>query len=166
MHFIKNSERARSPRENGRGPGRTYFADKFALLNFIGKTLFHEYEGSCTGRQGLYFYEQESSIRGMSYHARRTTYDAQPTKLDARRTTHDARRTTHYPPTQELPGMVTVFEEFFPLEYSDSYTCNIYHYCICHSQVTAFETLLALNYNSFILTVAIIGVGIYSTEAA
>ena len=30
---------------------------------------------------------------------------------------------------------------------------------------TAFETLLALNYNSFILTVAIIGVGIYSIEA-
>ena len=65
----------------------------------------------------------------------------------------------------ELPGMVTVFEQFFHLEYSDSYTCNIHHYCICHSQVTAFETLLALNYNSFILTVAIIGVGIYSTEA-
>ena len=60
----------------------------------------------------------------------------------------------------ELPGMVTVFEQFFHLEYSDSYTCNIHHYCISHSQVTAFETLLALNYNSFILTVAIIGVGI------
>ena len=44
----------------------------------------------------------------------------------------------------ELPGMVTVFEQFFHLEYSDSYTCNILHYCICHSQVTAFETLLAL----------------------
>ena len=34
-----------------------------------------------------------------------------------------------------------------------------------HSRGTAFETLLALNYNSFILTVAIIGVGIYSIEA-
>ena len=51
--------------------------------------------------------------------------------------------------------------------------CNIhgdpriegYHYCICHSQGTAFETLLALNYGSFILTVAVIGVGIYSIEA-
>ena len=32
-------------------------------------------------------------------------------------------------------------------------------------QGTAFETLLALNYNSFILTVAIVGVGIYSIEA-
>ena len=39
----------------------------------------------------------------------------------------------------ELPGMVTVSEQFFHLEYSDSYTCNIhgdpriegYHYCIC-----------------------------------
>ena len=73
----------------------------------------------------------------------------------------------------ELPGMVTVFEQFFHLEYSDSYTSNIhgdpriegYHYCICHSQGSAFETLLALNYNSFNLTVAIIGVGIYSIEA-
>ena len=74
----------------------------------------------------------------------------------------------------ELPGMVTVFEQFFHLEYSDSYTCNIhgdpriegYHYCICqHSQGTAFETLLALKYNSFILRVAVIGVGIYSIEA-
>ena len=65
----------------------------------------------------------------------------------------------------ELPGMVTVFEQFFHLEYSDSYTCNIHHYCICLSQRTALETLLILNYNSSILTVAIIGVGIYSIEA-
>ena len=65
----------------------------------------------------------------------------------------------------ELPGMFAVFEQFFQLEYSDSYTCNIHHYCICHSQGTALETLLALNYNSLILTVAIIGVGTYSIEA-
>ena len=65
----------------------------------------------------------------------------------------------------ELPGMVTVFEQFLHLEYSDSYTCNIHHYCICHSQGTAFETLLALSYHSFILTAAIICVGIYSIEA-
>ena len=65
----------------------------------------------------------------------------------------------------ELPGMVTVFEQFFHLEYSDSYTCNIHQYCICHSQGTAFETLLALNNNSNILTAAIIAVGIYSIEA-
>ena len=65
----------------------------------------------------------------------------------------------------ELPGMVTVFQQSFHLEHSDSYTCNIHRYSICHSQGTAFETLLALNYNSFILTVAIISVGIYSIEA-
>ena len=64
-----------------------------------------------------------------------------------------------------MPGMVTVFEQFFHLEYRDSYTSNIHHYCICHSQGTAFETPLALNYNLFILTVAIIGVGIFSIEA-
>ena len=64
----------------------------------------------------------------------------------------------------ELPGMVTVFEQFFHLEYSDSYTCNIHHYCLCHSQGTLLALNL-LNYNSFILMVAIIGVGIYSTEA-
>ena len=37
----------------------------------------------------------------------------------------------------ELPGMVTVFERFFQLEHSKSYTCNMhgdarirrYHYC-------------------------------------
>ena len=65
----------------------------------------------------------------------------------------------------ELLGIVTMFEQLFHLEHSDSYTCNIHHYCICHSQGTIFETLLALNYNSFSLTVAIIGVGIYSIEA-
>ena len=40
----------------------------------------------------------------------------------------------------ELLGMVTVFEPFFHLQYSESYTCNVhgdariegYHYCICH----------------------------------
>ena len=60
----------------------------------------------------------------------------------------------------ELPEMFTVFERFFQLEYSESYTCNMhgdvriegYHYCM------PLETLLALNYNSFILTVGIIDV--------
>ena len=40
----------------------------------------------------------------------------------------------------ELPGMVTVLKRFFQLEYSESYTCNMYgdariegyHYCIFH----------------------------------
>ena len=53
-----------------------------------------------------------------------------------------------------------MFERLFQLEYSESYTCNMhgdariegYHYCM------PLETLLALNYNSFILTVRIIGV--------
>ena len=52
----------------------------------------------------------------------------------------------------ELPEMVTVFERFFRLEYSESYTCNMhgdariegYLYCM------PLETLLALKYNSFI----------------
>ena len=60
----------------------------------------------------------------------------------------------------ELPEMVTVFERFFQLEHSESYTCNMYgdariegyHYCM------PLEILLALNYNSFILTVGIIGI--------
>ena len=40
--------------------------------------------------------------------------------------------------TQELPEMFTVFERFFQLEYSESYTCNMhgdariegYHFCM------------------------------------
>ena len=52
----------------------------------------------------------------------------------------------------ELAEMVTVFERFFQLECSESYTFNMhgdariegYHYCMI------LETVLALNYNSFI----------------
>ena len=66
----------------------------------------------------------------------------------------------------ELQEMGTVFEQFFQLEYSESYTCNMhsdtriegYHYCM------PLETLLALNYNSFILTVGIIGVDSHVTD--
>ena len=62
--------------------------------------------------------------------------------------------------------MVTVFERFFQLEYSESYTCSMhgdariegYHYCML------LETLLALNYNSFILTVGIIGVDSHARD--
>ena len=56
----------------------------------------------------------------------------------------------------ELPGMVTVFERFFQLHYSESYTCNMYGdariegYKYCMPLDTALETLLAMNYNSFI----------------
>ena len=39
-----------------------------------------------------------------------------------------------------------------------------YHYCICHCE-QHLKPLLALNYNSFILTVGIIGVGIYNIES-
>ena len=60
----------------------------------------------------------------------------------------------------ELPDMVWVFELIFHLEYGESYTCNMhgdariegYHHCM------PLKTLLALNYNSFILTVGITGV--------
>ena len=72
----------------------------------------------------------------------------------------------------ELPGMVTMFERVFLLEYSESYTCNFK--CMMMPELrgittvyatgSAFETLLALYYNSFILTVGIIGVAIYSIE--
>ena len=65
----------------------------------------------------------------------------------------------------ELPGLVTVFEQFFHLEYGDSYTCNIHHYCICHSQGTAFETLLALNYNSFICSSEAGGYNVFDSHA-
>ena len=66
----------------------------------------------------------------------------------------------------ELQEMGTVFEQFFQLEYSESYTCNMhsdtriegYHYCM------PLETLLALNYNSFILTVGIIGVDSHARD--
>ena len=66
----------------------------------------------------------------------------------------------------DLPEMVTVFERFFQLEYSESYTCNMhsdariegYHYCM------PLETLLALNYNSFILTVGIIVVDSHARD--
>ena len=66
----------------------------------------------------------------------------------------------------KLPEMVTVFERFFQLKCSESCTCNMhgdariegYHYCM------PLETLLALNYNSFILTVGIIGVDSHARD--
>ena len=66
----------------------------------------------------------------------------------------------------ELPEMVSVFELIFQLEHSESYTCNMhgdariegYHYCM------PLKTLLALNYNSFILTVGIIGVDSHARD--
>ena len=66
----------------------------------------------------------------------------------------------------ELPEMVTVFELFFQLENSESYTCNMhgdpriegYHYCM------PLEILLVLNYSSFILTVGIIGINSHARD--
>ena len=66
----------------------------------------------------------------------------------------------------ELPDMVWVFELIFHLEYGESYTCNMhgdariegYHHCM------PLKTLLALNYNSFILTVGIIGVDSHARD--
>ena len=53
------------------------------------------------------FYEQESSRRGMSYHARRTTQDARPTTHDPGRTTQDARPTTRLPsPISQSPNQI------------------------------------------------------------
>ena len=68
----------------------------------------------------------------------------------------------------KLPEMVTVFERFFQLKCSESCTCNMhgdariegYHYCMPVER----ETLLALNYNSFILTVGIIGVDSHARD--
>ena len=66
----------------------------------------------------------------------------------------------------KLLEMVTVFERFFQLKCSESCTCNMhgdariegYHYCM------PLETLLALSYNSFILTVGIIGVDSHARD--
>ena len=53
-----------------------------------------------------------------------------------------------------------MFELIFQLEYSEIYTCNMYDYARIegyHYRIP-LKTLLVLNYNSFILTVGIIGV--------
>ena len=67
----------------------------------------------------------------------------------------------------ELPEMVTVFERFFQLEYSESYTCNMHGDARIEGftfNCTPRKTLLALNYNSFILTVGIIGVDSHARD--
>ena len=66
----------------------------------------------------------------------------------------------------KLPEMVTVFERFFQLKCSERCTCNMhgdariegYYYCM------SLETLSALIYNSFILTVGIIGVDSHARD--
>ena len=57
--------------------------------------------------------------------------------------------------------MVTVFERFSSL---NTVKVILVTYTVMREGGTALETLLALNYNLFILTVEIIGVGIYSIK--
>ena len=77
----------------------------------------------------------------------------------------------HVPPSPKSPHTrpdVPVPFLYTALEYSESYTCNMhstgdarnegYYYCI------ALKTLLALNYDSFILTVGIIGVDSHARD--
>ena len=70
----------------------------------------------------------------------------------------------------ELSGMVTMFERFLQLEHSESYTVTcmmmpeLRGITTVYAAGSAFKTLLALNYHSFILTVGIIGVAIYSID--
>ena len=49
----------------------------------------------------------------------------------------------------ELPEMVIVFERFFQLEYSESFTCNMHgtEVIALNSGIMPLEILLALNYN-------------------
>ena len=83
-------------RENGRGPGiEDIFRWKICFTEFYQKNFFMNAKGRVKEDRAFKFYEQESSLRGMSYHARRTTHDA-------RHTTHDSRRKTHYPPTHGM----------------------------------------------------------------
>ena len=66
MHFITNAKCARSICENGRGAGRTYFADKIGFPEFIGETFFMNAKGRVKEDGAFKFYEQESSRRGTS----------------------------------------------------------------------------------------------------
>ena len=66
----------------------------------------------------------------------------------------------------ELPEMAIVFERFFQLEYSESFTCNMHgtEVIALNSGIMPLEILLALNYNSFILTVGITGVDSHARD--
>ena len=66
----------------------------------------------------------------------------------------------------ELPEMVIVFERFFQLEYSESFTCNMHgtEVIALNSGIVPLEILVALNYNSFILTVGITGVDSHARD--
>ena len=71
----------------------------------------------------------------------------------------------------ELPGIVIqCLSDFSCLNMVKVYTCNMHGdvriegYNCCMPMGTKLETLLAMNYNSFTLTVGIIGIGICSIE--
>ena len=62
MYFTKNAKCARSMWENRRGPARTYFAYKFALLfKFYRRNFFMNAKGRVKEDGAFKFYEQESS---------------------------------------------------------------------------------------------------------
>ena len=66
----------------------------------------------------------------------------------------------------DLPSMLTVLEEDYQLEYSESYLGNVYGeptiegYQYCMGLKRAFESLISEQYRSYILTVGCIVVGI------
>ena len=64
-----------------------------------------------------------------------------------------------------LPGMVTVFEQFSTLNTVTVILVTSITTVYATHRVQHLKHSRALNYNSFILTEAIIGVGIYSIEA-
>ena len=90
VHFIKNSECARSMGGDDRGG---HISLKNLLYWISSEKLFHECEGSCKGRFFSKRHELSRTTWRTTHDARRTTHDARPTTHDARRTTHDARPT-------------------------------------------------------------------------
>ena len=69
-------------------------------------------------------------------------------------------------PLTDLPSMLTVLEEDYQLEYSESYLGNahgepaIEGYQYCMGLERAFESLISERYRSYILTVGCIAAGI------
>ena len=82
--------------------GEEIFRWQICFTEFYRKNFFMNAKGRVKEDGTFKFYKQQSSRRGRSYHARRTTHDVRRTTHDAlthepRGTTHDARRTTHPP---------------------------------------------------------------------
>ena len=72
----------------------------------------------------------------------------------------------HFLLLADLPSMLTVLEEDYQLEYSESYLSNVHGepttegYQYCMGLKRAFESLISEQYRSYILTVGCISVGI------